>query len=179
MQDMIATPGLAWRAMEEELRLIHDLLGGTSAMRAAGARWLPREEAESWSAWRARLGRSVLFNGLGRLVQILSGAPFRDPVKLIDTDPKLVQLFHQPASGFGSVSDFARTLLVHLLSDGIAHIQLEAHREGGLPYFIIRRAKDVIGADCDDDGHLQTIRIAEQIIVNTGTYRQAYQDRKF
>ena len=40
MQDMIATPGQAWRQMEEELRLIHDLIGGTATMRQAlDSRW--------------------------------------------------------------------------------------------------------------------------------------------
>ena len=66
MQDIIATPCYGWRQMENELALVRDLLGGTAAMRRAGAKWLPREDAESWQAWQARLNRSVLFNGLGR-----------------------------------------------------------------------------------------------------------------
>ena len=42
MDDSIAAPGLAHRAMAPELELIADLMGGTGAMRRAGQRWLPR-----------------------------------------------------------------------------------------------------------------------------------------
>ena len=87
MDDSIAAPGLAHRAMAPELELIADLMGGTGAMRRAGQRWLPREANESWSAWRARLHRSVLFNGLARTVQALAGRPFARPVTLADAAP--------------------------------------------------------------------------------------------
>ena len=98
MQDMIATPGHSWRQMEEELRLMHDLIGGTAMMRRAGARWLPREAGESWGAWRARLNRSVLFNGVGRLVQVLSGTPFRQDVSLQDADKAIIAPLHHSLS---------------------------------------------------------------------------------
>ena len=39
MEDHVATPGLAHRAMAPELDLLADLMGGTQKMRLAGARW--------------------------------------------------------------------------------------------------------------------------------------------
>ena len=90
--DSIATPGLAHRAMAPELDLIADLMGGTAAMQRAGQRWLPREANESWTAWRARLHRSVLFNGMARTVQALAGRPFARPVALADANPALAKL---------------------------------------------------------------------------------------
>jgi hypothetical protein len=81
LTDTIASPGVAHRAMAAELDLIADLMGGTAAMRRVGQRWLPRENAESWTAWRARLNRTVLFNGFARTVQSLAGRPFATPVR--------------------------------------------------------------------------------------------------
>ena len=48
----IATPSYAHRQMSPDLQLVADLMGGTRTMRQAGLRWLPREAAESWLAWR-------------------------------------------------------------------------------------------------------------------------------
>ena len=42
LDDSIAAPGLAHRAMAPEWDLLADLMGGTAQMRQAGARWLPR-----------------------------------------------------------------------------------------------------------------------------------------
>ena len=41
--DRVDARGLAWQHMASDLDLIQDLMGGTSAMRRAGLRWLPRE----------------------------------------------------------------------------------------------------------------------------------------
>ena len=42
MEDHVATPGLAHRAMAPELDLLADIMGGTQKMRLAGARWPPQ-----------------------------------------------------------------------------------------------------------------------------------------
>ena len=47
MSDTVATPNAAWHAMAQDRQLIHDLMGGTRAMRRAGERWLPREPGET------------------------------------------------------------------------------------------------------------------------------------
>ena len=61
----VATPNAASMAMAQDWTLIHDLMGGTRAMRSAGEKWLPREPGESPEAYRIRLGRTYLFNGFG------------------------------------------------------------------------------------------------------------------
>lgn len=171
MQDMIATPGHTWRQMEEELRLMHDLIGGTAMMRRAGARWLPREEGESWGAWRARLNRSVLFNGVGRLVQVLSGTPFRQDVSLQDADKTILALSQNMDGKHMGLTEFMRQLLVALLTDGIVTIQVDSPQSGGQPYFIIRRATEIIGAISNEAGGLAEVRVADSLVTKTGTYR--------
>jgi len=156
----IAAPGLAHRAMAAELDLISDLLGGTSAMRRAGQRWLPRETNESWTAWRARLNRSVLFNGLSRTIQALAGRPFARPVALAEAHDDLMALAARTDSDGNALGSFAAQLLRALLADGIVHILIDRPVAGGPPYFVLVPASQLLGARRGDDG-LTSIRIAE------------------
>ena len=75
MQD-IATPFYAHRLMSAEWQLVADLMGGTRTMRVRpGLRWLPREAAESWSAWRSRLNRTFYLMPLhGRCIPFIRSA---------------------------------------------------------------------------------------------------------
>jgi len=160
IDNSIAVPGLAHRAMAPELDLLADLMGGTTAMRRAGQRWLPRESNESWTAWRARLGRSVLFNGLSRTVQALSGRPFSRPVALADAAPPLMALADSVDGDGMGVGSFAGMLLRALLTDGMVHILVDRPRAGGEPYFVLLPAARLIGARRDGGG-LTDIRIRE------------------
>ena len=172
MTDNVATPGIAHRAMAAELDLLADLLGGTLTMRAAGQRWLPREAAESWTAWRVRLQRTVLFNGLSRTVQALSGRPFARPVALESAHPALQKLAENCDREGTSLGDFAKRLLQRLLIDGMVHILVDRPVGGGAPYFVMVTASQMIGATRDDDG-LDEIRIAETHIRRIGRFGEA------
>lgn len=169
MEDHVATPGLAHRAMAPELDLLADLMGGTQKMRLAGARWLPRESAESWAAWRGRLNRSILFNGLSRTVQALAGRPFAKPVQL-DQAHEAVAAIAGNIDGQGErLASFALRLLRALLVDGMVHILIDRPRAGGQPYFVLVRAGQLIGASRDAAG-LTEVRIAEDMVRPIGRF---------
>ena len=142
--DSIAAPGLAHQAMAAELDLLSDLMGGTTSMRRAGQRWLPRESNESWTAWRARLGRSVLFNGLSRTVQALAGRPFARPVALADAASPLMAMAERLDGEATSLGSFAGMLLRALLIDGLVHILVDRPQGGGDPYFVLLPAAQMI-----------------------------------
>jgi hypothetical protein len=146
--------------MAAELGLIADLMGGTASMRRAGQRWLPREASESWTAWRARLQRSVLFNGLSRTIQALAGRPFARPVALADAHYDLLQLATNIDGRGTALGSFAAALLRALLRDGIVHVLIDRPQHGGPPYFVLVPASALIGAREDTDG-LSEIRIRE------------------
>ena len=169
IDDSIAAPGLAHRAMAPELDLLADLMGGTTAMRRAGQRWLPREASESWTAWRARLGRSVLFNGLSRTVQALAGRPFARPVALAEADDELMRLAADVDGEGTGIGSFAGMLLRALLTDGMVHILVDRPRHGGAPYFVLLPAARLIGARRDDAG-LTDIRISERLARPAGRF---------
>lgn len=160
LDDSIAAPGLAHQAMAAELDLLSDLMGGTTSMRRAGQRWLPRESNESWTAWRARLGRSVLFNGLSRTVQALAGRPFARPVALADAASPLMAMAERLDGEGTSLGGFAGMLLRALLIDGLAHILVDRPQGGGDPYFVLLPAAQLIGARRNEAG-LADIRIRE------------------
>lgn len=170
MSSSIAKRSSAWQQMAPELELISDLMGGTRAMRAAGLRWLPREAAESWPAWRARLNRSVLFNGFARTVQINAGRPFARPLCLSGQSAPVAALSADCDGQGTSLSDLARQLLTHLLADGLVHLQLDRPAGGGPPYFVLRRAGSLIGARRGADGGLAHVRFAETHLRATGPF---------
>ena len=52
----------AFQLQMEDMRLPHDLLGGTRAMIAAGQRYIPTEPGEDAESWDIRTSRTVLLN---------------------------------------------------------------------------------------------------------------------
>ena len=146
--------------MAAELDLISDLMAGTASMRRAGQRWLPRETAESWTAWRARLNRTVLFNGLARTVHSLAGRPFSSPVVLADAGDSMTDIAANIDRQGTAIGSFAGQMLQALLTDGLAHILVDRPARGGRPYFVPVRAAQLIGVRRDAEG-LSEIRIRE------------------
>ena len=59
----------------------------------------------------------------------------------------------------------------------MVHIQVESSQDGGQPYFVIRRARDVIGAVRDEAGKLVQVRIRDHIIQKSGQYRESLLSR--
>lgn len=180
----VATPGAAWHAMAPDWELVHDLLGGTRAMRAAGERWLPREPKESLEAYRIRLSRTVLFNGLGRAVQTLSGKPFARPASLSDdADPRVRALCRDLDMGGRDLTTLARDILRAALSDGVTHLLVDFPPAGGdldtlhderergaRPYLVHVPARDLIGWRIGGDGALERVRIRETVVERDGAW---------
>ena len=59
IDDSIAAPGLAHRAMAPELDLLADLMGGTTAMRRAGLPWLAAVAASCADLDGVQYGRAA------------------------------------------------------------------------------------------------------------------------
>ena len=56
----VGIPSLGYEQMSSLWPLIHDLLGGTDAMRAASQLWLPMESKESSTNYNSRLNPSFI-----------------------------------------------------------------------------------------------------------------------
>jgi hypothetical protein len=174
----VAEPGPSWKALAPDLEMIHDLMGGTRRMRSAGLRWLPKEHSEAWEAWRVRLNRSVLFNGLARTVAALSGRPFSQDVTLKGAHPQ-IQQFCQNIDGRGcSITTFAGHLLRLMLRDGLVYLLVDAKPDGGMPYCVMIEASQMIGIrrNPTHQGFSQ-IRIREQVMQQKGSFTDEWEDQ--
>lgn len=180
----VATPNAAWAARAPDWELIRDLLGGTRAMREAGEGRLPREPGESLEAYRIRLHRTVLFNGLGRAVQTLSGKPFAKPATLSDdADPRIRALTRDLDLGGRDLTGFAHDVLRAALVDGLTHILVdyppgggpaeslaEERRRGARPYLVHVPAPALIGWRVGSGGRLDRVRIRETVAERDGAW---------
>lgn len=78
----VDTPNPEWTIMSSPWDLIDDLMGGTASMKAAGEKWLPREDKEKVARYRVRLNNSVLFERFSAAVESLRDRPFRKRVQI-------------------------------------------------------------------------------------------------
>ena len=156
----VSTPCREYLEMARHWTLIDDLLGGTAAMRLAGARWLPKEPREDPQAWQNRLDRSILYEAYAETVDDLCGRPFSRPVTVQGKLPQRLEVMLQNVDGQGSdLTQFAREVFGTLLNRGVAHILVDFPRsdrpEGGrvtladenglVPTFVHLRPDDLIG----------------------------------
>jgi hypothetical protein len=77
--------------MQADWELARALLGGTSAMRAAGKKFLPKWPSEEQNAYENRLATAVLFPAYQRTVTTLTGKPFSKPVTIGEDVPSNVR----------------------------------------------------------------------------------------
>ena len=177
-EQTVANPSAGWEMIMANLDLIHDLMGGTAQMRRAGLKWLPREQAESWEAWRLRLNRSILFNGLARTVQAMAGHALNGEIIVEGADPKLRECC-QNLDGHGmSINQLAMRLIQLILRDGIAYLLVDKRPESAMPYVVVIEAAQVIGCRTDgDSGALAQVRIREAVEVPSGRFGSEIKDR--
>lgn len=182
----VDTPSLAYFEMAEDLELVNTLMGGTEAMREAGAKYLPREPKESKDAYNNRLIRSVLYNAFADTVQKLVGKPFSKPVTLKEETPEQIVDWSEDIDRCGSnITTFAREVFNNGLVDGITHVLVDFPRGGeGLslaeeqaletrPYTVNIKASDLIGWQSETVNgieELTQIRIHEKTIEPDGKW---------
>ena len=103
--------------------LVRTLMGGTAAMRAAGALYLPPFMAETTTNYKARIQRSVLFNGLRKTVVDMTGRVFAKPIVLGDDMPEQLKAIAENVDNAGRhLNVFARDIFFDALQSGIGFI---------------------------------------------------------
>jgi hypothetical protein len=93
MEDKKNTPAYECAAFGEmlpALHIVHDVEKGTLALRAAGKRYLPQEEAEDAGDYQVKLARAVFFNVFRRTLQGLVGMVFRKEPKFGEDVPAAI-----------------------------------------------------------------------------------------
>lgn len=83
--------GLVQQQARPALQLVHDVMGGTFAVRQKKQQYLPQFPLESDARYKARLNSSVLFNALKSTVRGLTGMVHRKPAVLQDDVATLIR----------------------------------------------------------------------------------------
>lgn len=86
MTASVNTVSPAFILQRAAMRPCHDLMGGTSAMRNAGERYVEKGEGVSREAFESRMGRTVLLNVFRRTTNFLRGQVFQKQISIGDND---------------------------------------------------------------------------------------------
>lgn len=192
-QDTVAVGQRSARCqeLEDKRQLPRDLMGGTTTMRAAGQRWMPRHKAETESTYFARLHGTTLFNVFKDVVLKQTGKLFAQPVVLNQDVPPLIAALCQNIDGQGrAVTPFAIDATLSAMVDGVSYILVEftklspeqgqdvvtladQQRLGARPYWVLIKANQLLGYRVNDSSgvqRLEQVRYLETITVPVGTY---------
>lgn len=134
------------------------LMGGTTAMRAARERYLPKFGQEQEAAYEARLRSSWLFNGYRKTVRDMTGRVFSKPVEINDAPTQIEDWAKNIDLQGRDLSTFARQVFEDAIEGpGISYIMVDAPPRDGTvtqaqaqarnlrPYMIHLRAEDILG----------------------------------
>ncbi len=184
----VSFPIEEYHAMARFWELPEALVGGTQAMRDAGARFLPQEEEESARAHEIRLERSFLFPGLRETIEQASLKPFSRGVRIEDDAPAELLYLNDNCDRRGtSLHDFALSVFCDALTYGLAHVLVdmpaledgrtrtlaEETQAGIKPFFARLSPVDVIGwrsQMIDGASVLTQLRVKEQASIPAGEY---------
>jgi len=174
----------------QQLQLPIALMGGTSAMRAAGETFLPRAEREDIKDYQARIGRSFLFGGFERTVSILTGEIHDKAITLADGTPKEFEELAFNIDTMGrNLTRFSKEFTEHAIINGTGHILIDVQplpkddtgkeipttkaedkKLNRRPYWIHVPATALLGVKLDSANQLAMIRIAETVKEEDGLY---------
>ena len=127
--DSVGVTSILYDMMSKKWDLIEDLWGGTSRMRDAGEKWLPKEPKEEAKSYKNRLNRSILFNALKSTIGRLVSKPFPQSVTVADiTDSNIekLNLLSKDVDGTGrNLTQFSREVFESGLKYGLTHILVD------------------------------------------------------
>lgn len=122
----VRTPSKAVSAMAEEWPLIDALMGGTSAMRKAGKKYLPQWPNELDDAYKNRVATATLFPAFSRTVEVLTGKPFAKPLTFSKDVPDSIVEWSEDIDLQGrNLHSFADSLCMEALARGLGGILVD------------------------------------------------------
>lgn len=174
----------------EVLAMPTALMGGTKAMREAGALFLPQNARESDNDYQARLNRSFLFGGYERTVSILAGEVFDKVITLQDdTSQEIIDLSFNIDLMNRNLTRFSRNVFEQAITNGSGHILVDTQplpkdangneikttknddkKLKRRPYWVHIPADRLIGYRLDKSMKLTQIRILENVQENDGEF---------
>lgn len=192
-------PSAEYTAGQVDRDLIDALMGGTSAMRDQGQKYLPRFEMECPEDYKKRLACATLYPALSETVKNMTGRVFyrpinrdevadglKDDIENIDLQGNDLDVF--AASWFSTglayglchaLVDYPKTAGLSSRADGVLTV-LEAKAANLRPYARLVRPHDLIGWIIETQNNVSTlaqVRILEAATVRDGDYGVKYVNR--
>lgn len=181
--DQVNMKSAAVSAMEEAWSLVDDLRGGTSAMRKAGARRMPKFPQESDSVYTARLNAATLFPAYSKTCVDLAAKPFSRPITMSEDMTDEQEKWTENIDKQGrNLAQYCAEWLELSIAYGMSHTFVDfpvnpgartkkQEEDLGLrPYFVMVKATQLLGWRADEDGRLTQVRFKEKVRVEDGAY---------
>ncbi|MCA3183911.1 MAG: DUF4055 domain-containing protein [Cupriavidus sp.] len=168
--------------------LISALMGGTSAMRAAGKDFLPQWPNEPDPSYKARVATATLFPAFSRTVEVLGSKPFSKPLTYGDDVPPQIKEWCEDVDLQGrNLHTFADNVAADALARGIAGILVDyptvtgattvadEKKQGGRPYFVQICFENVLGWKSERIAGVETLtqlRLLEMAVEPDGEFHE-------
>lgn len=191
----VRTPSKAVSAMAEEWPLIDALMGGTSAMRKAGKKYLPQWPNELDEAYKNRVATATLFPAFSRTVEVLTGKPFSKPLTFGKDVPERIVEWSEDIDLQGrNLHSFADSLCMEALARGVGGILVDFPqtrdksgrlkyktladeiKAGVRPYFVQIHAGNILGWRSKRINGVETLtqlRLLETVVEEDGDFGEA------
>lgn len=188
----VANQSKAVAAMAVNWPMIASLLGGTTAMRSAGEKLLPKWPNEDAEAYKARLATATLFPAFARTIEVLTGKPFSKPLTFGADVPTQIQAWCEDVDLQGrNLHAFAAGVCEEAMGYGLSGIlvdyptttdkdgkalypTVDAERKAGVrPYFVQIRPQQILGwrsARVNGAEVLTQLRLLETVAEDDGEF---------
>lgn len=122
----VASKSAEVEVMESEWHMLSALMGGTGAMRAAGAKYLPKWPQETAATHTMRVATATLLPAFPRTVETLASKPFSKPITLPEgMDPEVEEWMSNVDLQGATLDTFSVELMKNALSHGLGGIFVE------------------------------------------------------
>jgi len=154
------------------------LVSGTSGMRDAGKKYMPKYPVEQEDDYQARLHLSWLFPAFGKTIKDMTGRVFDSPIEIQDAPQQIIDMAEDIDMQGRDLSVFASEVFKDGFVPGVSYIMVEAPRrnadttradaaaQGLRPYLVHLRVEDVLGFQTGLFGNvlaLAQLRIMESV----------------
>lgn len=180
----VGTESADWHAMQPDLRLVGDIMGGARKIRAAGERYLPRYEGETRAEYDRRLKCAPWRPEFKDAVRSLASKPFEKPVTLRGTVPPPIAEIAEDVDLRGNdLTRFAAGVFEDAVANGLAAIMVDfpalpagstvadEKAAGARPYWVHVRGETIIAAYSEMQGGrevLTHVRLREFATIQDG-----------
>ncbi len=191
----VDSPFVRTRAVIDQMKgweIMKAVTNGTEYLRENSEAFLPLEPREDYTAYLARVNRSVFTPYTQRLIRAAAGLILRKPIS-VEGDPYWTDVFNKDVDGCGSdLDEYARRLLICALTYGHCHTLVDFPAPSGArslaeeralnrrPYWIEVDPTQIYGWRLDREtnyGNLTQVRIGEKAVVPDGEFGEKVYDQ--